>query len=392
MTVDHGKIRLTILLLWGAGILAAGQFAKIAVTFSYFREIYPGLGPRLGLLTSALSVMGVILGLMTGLLVARFGAKRILTGAMVLGGAVSLVQALLPGFAMMIVSRSIEGAAHLAIVVAAPTLIGQIAPPERRNLAMTLWSTVFAVAFAAFSWLGLPFVKAFGVPALFLLHGVAILGLALILSRILPPPTRQLEMAAPSLKDILDKHRTVYRSPWIAAPAAGWLFYAMGFVAIVTVLPDFFPEDQRGLLSGTLPLAALVVSMTAGVALLRRFSAEKIVIGGFVVCAALALTFIVIGPASWLAVALFGATGLIQGGSFTLLPALNRTVETQALANGALAQMGNLGNVIGTPVLLAMTGAFGFAGMIGFAVFAYLSGMGVHLWLAQRRKTTHPPA
>ncbi|SFJ50871.1 Predicted arabinose efflux permease, MFS family [Celeribacter neptunius] len=383
-------MRLTIFLLWLAGVLAAGQFAKVAVTFPLFREAYPGFGPTLGFLVSALSLMGLIFGLFSGMILSRLGFRRILLLALSFGGALSLLQASLPGFGLMLISRALEGAAHLMIVVAAPTLIGQIAPPSWRNTAMALWSTVFAVAFALFSWLGLPLAQSFGLPMLMILHGLLLWIMALILSRVLPIRPRTERLPPLTLREIIAKHVAAYSSPSIAAPAAGWLFYAMSFVAIVTVFPDFLPDAQRGVISGVMPLAALSVSMTLGISLLRHVSPVTVLITGFVLAAVLALCLSFgesLGPArAWVAVAMLGALGLVQSGSFASIPMLNTTPEDQSLANGALAQTGNAGNLIGTPLLLWLVDRFGMTGLIGFAVLVFCAGAMVHLWLMTLRK------
>ena len=378
------RIPLKILALWLTGILAAGQFAKVSVTFPAFRALYPDLGPSLGFLVSALSLTGMLFGLLAGVLLTRFGVKRMLIGALMLGGAMSLVQSTLPAFGLMVVTRVIEGASHLAIVVAAPTMVGQIAPLAWRNTAMTLMSAVFAVAFALFSWLGLPLVAEFGLPVLFLLHGGLMIGMAGVLSRLLP----RLDLPAYgplTLRDVVARHGAAYRSAFVAAPAAGWLFYASSFVALVTVIPDFLPAEMRAFVSGSMPLAALVVSLTFGIIMMRFKTPVSVLMVGFVASAALAMALGVIGPAAWLAIAMLGIMGLVQSGSFAAIPALNATPEDQALSNGALAQAGNTGNLIGTPLLLWLVDGFGFAGLIGFALVAFVGGFAIHWLLAARR-------
>lgn len=382
----HLDPRVTIFLLWVGGIFAAGQFAKISVPFPMFREIYPEQGASLGFLVSGVSVMGVVFGLFAGLMIARLGYRRLLVWAMIIGGTMSLVQALLPPFPMMLASRAIEGASHLVIVVAAPTMIGQIAPPELRNAAMTLWSSVFTVAFAVFAFGGLPLVEMIGVSGLLALHGLGLLGMALVLAPILPRLSKGQTHAPLRLRDVVERHIAAYSSARIAAPAAGWVFYAASFVALVTVLPDFLPQDQRAFLTGIMPIAALGVSLTIGIRLLRVVSPVTVLIVGFLTSTAATVVLATGIAPSAAAIAMLGAMGLVQAGSFSAIPYLNELPENQALANGALAQAGNTGNMIGTPLLLMLVGAFGFAGVIGFAVVAFCGGTFVHLILAARRR------
>ncbi|MGY9049696.1 MAG: MFS transporter, partial [Rhodobacterales bacterium] len=57
----------------------------------------------------------------------------------------------------------------------------------------------------------------------------------------------------------------------------------------------------------------------------------------------------------------------------------------RALANGAVAQMGNLGNLAGTPILLAMLTTFGATGGLAVTLVCYLLGLGLHLRAAAAR-------
>jgi MFS transporter, DHA1 family, inner membrane transport protein len=175
-----------IFVLWLAGLCAAGQFAKISLVFPELQTIYPGHGTTAGFLVTLISFMGVVLGLFTGMIVARFGFRKPLIVALLLGAVLSAMQATLPPFAVMLASRFVEGLSHLLIVVAAPTLIARVSTDRSRPLTMTLWGTFFGVAFALVGFLGLPLVKAFGLPALFIAHAAAMLAVAAALVMMLP--------------------------------------------------------------------------------------------------------------------------------------------------------------------------------------------------------------
>ena len=83
--------------------------------------------------------------------------------------------------------------------------------------------------------------------------------------------------------------------------------------------------------------------------------------------------------------ALFAALGLVQGASFAAIPELNARADDQALAYGLIAQTGNIGNLLGTPLLLAIINAQGQAAMYTVVVTIYLVGIFLHLFLARRR-------
>lgn len=388
MSVSSFRPVFLVLLLWLAGLGAAAQFAKMAVTLARVRSLYPEAGAEVGLLLSVVSVIGILFGLTAGALVVRFGYRRLLLFALVLGAAVSFWQASLPPFSLMLFSRLVEGISHLIIVVAAPTLIAQISPERFRGSAMTLWSTFFGVSFALVAWIGLPLVDQHGLGGLFLAHGIFMLATAVFLAFSLddPMPSTRLENLSMNAGFVWSQHLRAYTSPFISAPAIGWLFYTFTFVSLLAILPDLLPVENRNTVAGLMPLASIAASLLGVFVLLRIMSPTGVVITGFLLAGATLLLFLFDVPAAFICVLLFAVLGLVQGGSFAAVPQLNKSSETQALANGAIAQMGNLGNTLGTPVLLLILSEVGFAGLLVAVFGCYLAGTAVHLQLARRRK------
>ena len=126
--------------------------------------------------------------------------------------------------------------------------------------------------------------------------------------------------------------------------------------------------------------------MTLGVGLLRLFRAVEVVIFGFGF-SALAVFWLWASPAAPAAcLALAAAMGLIQGSSFAAVAQLNTTPETQAQANGAMAQMGNLGNTLGTPVMALALAQWGYVSLPVLAGAAFLMGLTLHLFLDACRR------
>jgi predicted MFS family arabinose efflux permease len=76
----------------------------------------------------------------------------------------------------------------------------------------------------------------------------------------------------------------------------------------------------------------------------------------------------------------------VQGASFAAVPQLNGTAAGQAQANGAMAQMGNIGNTIGTPIMAAGLAGLGYVALPVFAGAAFLCGLLIHVLLRQMRK------
>ena len=374
-----------VLALWCAGLGAAAQFGKISVAFHELDLTYAGQGAvALGLMVSVVGAVGLVFGTTAGLIVARVGARRAILAALVLGAGVSALQSLLPPFPLMMLARLAEGGSHLAIVVVGPVAIAQAAPPARQGAAMTLWSSFFGLTYAVLAWIGPGILQAQGIAGLFQLHALWMLACALVLARLMP---REVALQAPRTEGLIAGHLAIYRSPFLAAPATGFVCYTVTYVAILTLMPAAMgPQGDVAALA--MPLVSIGLSLTLGVWLLGRISAVKQVQAGFALAllAALALWPLWGTPAALApALVLAGALGLVQGASFASIPQLNPAAPDRARAAGAIAQLGNLGTTTGTPLLAFLMHKAGVGGLVLFvAVFSAL-GIALHALQARRR-------
>ncbi len=374
-----------ILLIWAAGLGAAAQYGKISVIFDRLPELYPTGGAALAATVSFVGLLGIVLGVVAGVFVAAIGVRRALVLALWAGAGVSLWQMCVPALPVFLMTRVLEGAAHLVIVVAAPTLVAQLSAPRDRPLTLTLWGTFFGISFAVLAWAGIPLVDAFGIPALFAAHALFLAICALALARALPPDD-QARPKLPGIAALRDQHLAIYRSPWIGAAGVGWFFYTFCFLSLLTLLPPGIDPHWRALVTGAMPLASIAVAMTAGVALMRRVGAGRAAVAGFVV-AGLTAGLLALSPGNPLIyLALAVGFGLIQGAGFAVVADLNETLADRALANGGMAQSGNLGNTLGTPILAVMASLAGQGAMVAFTALLLLAGAGAHLLLARMRR------
>lgn len=376
-----------IALLYLAGLCAAGQFAKIAVIFPMLREVYPDTGPALGFVVSIISIVGIVLGVFAGMLVARLGFRRMLLISLTVGALISLYQATLPPLPLMLASRVLEGFSHLGIVVAGPPLMLALSKDEHHPVVMTVWGTFFGVAFTLAAWFGTPFASAMGVPPIMVAHA-AMMGTTAVIFFLLMPRQKLVVTRNENLTlgGIIARHRAIYTSPTIAAPALGFVFYALTYVATLTALPDYIALADRAMIAGLLPLISIAASLVGGATLMRRYSAVNVLIGSFAAGVIIAVLMLVFEGVYALYFALFVAFGLIQGASFAAIPALNAGNDERALATGAVAQMGNVGNTFGTPVLLALMTAGGYAAFPLYIVGIFICGALIHLYLAHKRR------
>ncbi|WP_393928142.1 hypothetical protein [Yoonia sp. R2-816] len=134
-----------------------------------------------------------------------------------------------------------------------------------------------------------------------------------------------------------------------------------------------------------MPMASIAVSLMIVPLLLRGTGSVAIIVAGFALAGALVLLNVFVGFGAGFAIALFAVLGLVQGASFTAVPELNSDVEHQALTYGLMAQLGNTANLLGTPLLLFVSGRFGDLGMQLCVALLFLFGIALHAILAFRR-------
>lgn len=369
-----------IFALWLCGLAAAAQFGKISVTKDLLDVRYGG---GIALMVSIVGLMGLIFGTTSGLIVQRLAYHRVLIVALATGAAMSALQALSLPYAVMMASRIVEGLSHLGIVVCAPVMIARAAAPRHMGAAMSLWSSFFGVSFALTAWAGAPLAQTHGPAALFLVHAGIMAALAALMLVVAP---RFAPVVTP-LGNLISRHVEIYRSPKIAAPALGFVFYTAIYVAVLTVLPPMVTGWQRPWLASGMPLVSVAVSLSLGVWLLRHIHPVRLVQAGFGVAALAAIWLwlardgLVVAPAFLMA----AATGLVQGASFASIPRLNASDDDRTKAAGAIAQMGNLGTTSGTPILDPMAQTLGFGGVLAFVLPLAIGGVLVPEWLARRR-------
>jgi DHA1 family inner membrane transport protein len=384
---------LLITLVWLAGLGAAAQFGKIALVLPEICAIYPMSDVALGFLISCVGMVGLIFGVVGGILIGSFGIRRAFVFGMLMAGCLSLVQSLSPPFFVMLALRIIDGGSHLAIVISGPILMARHSSAAARPAVMTLWSSFFGISFVLVALIAPRIVAGFGVPGLLASHGGYMLVIGLLLWAVLPVPSQPAKVAGSvtqlTLRAVAQLHVSIYRSPVKSAAALGFVWYTGLYISLLTFLPGFVDEARRVGLSASLPLASIVTSLTLGIVLLRFVAPVRACQIGYAVTALAAIpVWILAGQESAYVVAcliLLGATGFAPGASFAALADLNPKEEDRAHATGAIAQMGNVGTTCGPPVLAAIIGVAGIAGVALFAIGLSLAGIAVH-WAVERRR------
>jgi len=359
--------------LYATGLIAAGQFAKVSLTLGPLALAYPGWPAAFAV--SGVAVMGILFGVYAGGITASIGPRRAILAALVISALAGAGQAVLPPFPVLMALRVVEGAGHLVLVVAIPTLMAALAAPRDRGFVMGLWATFFGVGFALAALL----VREGAAPVYAVHAGLAAL-MALVLWRMLPRGVVAQRRPMPRLAD----HLMIYSTPRLFAPALGHGTYAFLFLALVTWLPAALEAPW---LAPVLPIAGIIGSLAVG-GLVRIVAPGALVAGGFAAMAALfAVALALPGIAAPVSVLAMLLSGVVAGGGFAAVPALNGADADRALANGALAQLGNIGTFSGTPVLAVL----GVGASLPMAIVVGIFGAGVTAlaYRAAKRASVH---
>lgn len=343
-----------ILLLWTTGLLVASQFAKVTLTLDSLQHLYAGA--PVAYAVSGVAVVGILGGAMAGFVVARFGLRLSVLWACGLSALLALAQGLELPFPAYMTLRIAEGVGHLLFVVALPTLMAARARVADKSVVMGLWGTFFGVGYALMAVIVPPVEGWGGLQAVFVGHGLLLTAVFPVLWWALP---RDVEAGRTPVPNPVEIHRQIYTNPRLAAAGLGHGTYTALFIALVAFLPAAMGAMWLLLV---LPVANLLGTFAAGF-LSRHVAAPRIVVWGFGISALLFAVMALSGlPA--VAVLAFLATGVVAGGNFAAVPLLNDTPRDQALANGAMAQLGNIGTFSGTPLFALVAGSlWGLAGL-----------------------------
>ena len=343
-----------ILLLWITGLLVASQFAKVTLTLDSLQLVYAR--SSVAYAVSGVAVVGILGGAMAGFVVARFGLRRSVLWACGLSALLALAQGLELPFRAYMTLRIAEGVGHLLFVVALPTLMASRARAADKSVVMGLWGTFFGVGYALMAVIVPPVEAWGGLQAVFVGHGLLLVAVFPLLWWALPRGVVAERISVPNPIEI---HRHIYTNPRLAAAGLGHGTYTALFIALVAFLPAAMGAMWLLLV---LPVSNLLGTFAAGF-LSRHVAAPRIVVWGFGISA---LLFAVMAASGLPAVAVlaFLATGVVAGGNFAAVPLLNDAPRDQALANGAMAQLGNIGTFSGTPLFALVAGSlWGLAGL-----------------------------
>ncbi len=336
-------------LVVAAGVASAFQLGKVAIAAPQLQAELGLSLAMLGGLGATFAVLGALGGVAAGSLVARAGDRSMLLLGL-LATLLGSVLALATGsFALLLVSRVIEGLGFLLITVAGPTLLGRLVPAADRNAALALWSCFMPAGIALAMLTGPRFDdwRSLWTAA------------ALVTGLIMPAVGWAVPQAPAGAEGSRPPARVA--EVWRSLPlAASFLLYSLMFFALFSFLPVLLQQRLQvgpatvGLLAALASAANIVGNLAAGL-LLQRLSRAALGGGAALTMGLCALGIFLPVLDPWAAFALcllFSAVGgLIPASLLSAVPQQCATPAQAALAVGLLMQGSNLGQALG-PLLV----------------------------------------
>lgn len=371
------------------GILAATHLGKIPPLLARLQaDLDIGITTA-GWIASIFNILGATAGIAAGTLADRAGRRAmLLLGLAGLAGG-NLLGAVSYSVAMLLVSRSIEGAGYILCMVSFPALIADASAPRHQRITLGLWGATVPVGVMLAMFVAVPISQMIGWRSLWI-------GLAAICAvfaaavYLLPPVSGQGDRPKVSLRGLRETFST--GGPVILA--ASFAFYSFQWFALITWMPILVTRagTQDAATAGIIAalivganilgnlLGSLAVQKGAARWLLLSIAATTISICGFAVFA-LPLP----EPAMYLLAAIAsGVSGILPPSVYSSVPLYAARSGNSSAINGSIMQGANLGALLGPPVIamsFAWTNSWTPAGF----VLMFCGCVGVALAFVLRR-------
>lgn len=355
---------LSSIFVLGLGFAAGMQLGKIAPLIGRMQEEMGFSLTFAGWLASVLGLFVALAAYPAARLIARIGtAQSLMASALVMvAGAVAL--GLSQSSATLMVSRGIEAAGYVVLVIAAPSYLANHSPPHRRGVLLALWGSFVPIGYALANlqagllpdrWPIAWILTTFALPtAIFLL----LVGLA---SSKKTPPNDAAAVGRPP----------VPLAGWALAVAFGlYVYLSIGFF---TFLPEYLKAASSG---GAVSAAAVALCVPLGnfatatmLAGDRADRARTLALCGFVTAAIAAGVLYSSPKVDMLAMPIFAFAGGVAASSiFAQVP---RIAGTEAVATsfvGAIAQFGGIATLLGPPLAGFLAETYGWTAL-GWSLF-----------------------
>ena len=354
-----GIVALAIL----AGVIGAMQVGKAPPAIPIIQADL-GIGRiTAGWVMSIFLAASAVLGPFAGVVGDRIGHRRFMLAGLLLTLVGGVIGGLAPDGPALLIARLIEGFGFLAIVIAAPSLIVEVAAERDLRMAIGAWGAYMPAGIALMLLLAPLLLASVGWRGMWYANAAA-LGVFLL---VFAAATRGVGASAAAGTSLADIRIALSRlGPWLLAGC--FAAFSLQYLGVVSWLPTFFMEEMGR--SGT--VAAVIV------AIIVIFNALGNVIAGWLLqwirrstliaatSAAMGILSLVIfanGVPEWIVIVLAAGYSLIGGfipaAALTAVPVYAPSAAQIGATNGIVVQGANLGSLIGPPAVAAVVAAVG---------------------------------
>jgi predicted MFS family arabinose efflux permease len=358
-----------IFILFGAGILSAFQVGKAPPVLSDMRA---DLGISLfdaGWLLSVFTFTGLLMGTFTGAVADALGHRRLMLAGLVLQAAGSLSGSFSLSYPGLLATRILEGTGDLKLALSVWACY--------LPLGVSLMMVLLPVILAGTDWRGV-----------WQINAAALFVYTLFLSR----KTASIRFMNPSrgirFKKILEDMVTTLKSPGPLLLSLIFVTYTLQWLSVMGFLPTLINEKYGFSKSGASLLTAGMVFVNIfgnlaagrllemGLARFKLIALAGVVMGTSAIVIYLDTPHFIINYSGCLIFSIFG--GLIPACVLGAVPAYAPSGNRVATTNGLVIQFGQLGQVIGPPVLAFLVSQTG-SWTAGSWFLGCVAGLGVIL-------------
>ena len=350
-----------------AGIALALVQNKVAPAMGVLQKAFDIDMATAGWLSSAFSLVGIVIAIPSAIILNRIGPKR--------GGAIALLCAiggsvlgvLTNSTVVLMISRIIEGMGVGLISVIGPSLIAMWFPEARRGLPMSIWGAYQMGAQAVMFFLGGVLTTGFGWQGMWW-FGLAACVVALVFYVLCVKSPRPED----SFADVESKNVSIIEgmrsgSAWLASLAT--MLFCVACFGFVNWIATYWSEaftigiDQANSWVGWFSISAVVAAVIVGT-ILNRIKRRKL-FGLVALLAYGAVILFGIGALrpEWMALFVI-VYGFVDAGFpsvlWTITPQTVAKPELAGVAIGVVSVGFNVGILLGPPLIGAIVEAFGW--------------------------------
>jgi MFS transporter, CP family, cyanate transporter len=356
------------LIVIGAGVCAALHIGKLPPAITALREALGLTLLQAGFLLSLVQGAGMLAGLAFGVLADGLGTLRSMVIGLLLLALASAAGGLAGDVPTLLWLRALEGAGFLLVVLPAPGLVRQLAPPGRAPAAMGLWGAYMPLATALALLLGPLCIGTLGWRAWWWLLG----GVSAVMAAVLMLVVQQPTVVAAAQQGFLQRLRLTLSAPGPWLVALCFAVYSGQWLAVIGFLPVIYTQAgvsaaATGVLTACAAAANMIGNIVSGRLLQRGVAPGRLLhIGYLTMALGAAATFAGADGAGlppalrYAAVLLFSAVGgLIPATLFALAVRVAPGPQTLSSTVGWVQQWSALGQFAGPPLVAWLAGRAG---------------------------------